>query len=275
MPLYHTGPGFGDVAISLPDDSSFGIPFTIPFNGVLFNTLYINSNGVISLGSPYETPGISSFPTTSPPLIAPFWIDLNPSVNGTISYRYISNISSIDEGINAFNGFSFPLYRSTSALLITWDEVIRYGRSEIAETFQVILSTNGTSSYAYFLYSDEVYPSGAVVGVNVGDGVNFVEETSRFDSRTIAQGTNNPIFTFKSLYFYNLDNIAGIFYSIYNMHSYLPVFIFKAPSQVGVAVAVAMAVESVLMEISEESNTLWVRRSSMVKETSSLTHPYF
>ncbi len=210
VPLYPVGPEFGDIFVSLGDDSSFAIPFSIPFAGVLFNRLYVNSNGVISLGSPYETPGISSFPTTSPPLIAPFWIDLNPSVNGTISYRYIFNTSSIDQGINAFNGFSFPLYRSTSALLITWDEVIRYGRSEIAETFQVILSTNGTSSYAYFLYNDEVYPRGAVVGINVGDGLNFVEQTSRFDSSTIAQGTNNPLFQFRGLYFYRLDNLTGI-----------------------------------------------------------------
>ncbi len=205
------GTEFGDIFVTLGDDSSFAISFSIPFAGVVFNTLYVNSNGVISLGSPYETPGISSFPITSPPLIAPFWIDLNPSVNGTISYRYISNISFIDEGINAFNGFSFPLYRSTSALLITWDEVVRFGVSEVTETFQVVVSTNGSSSYAYFLYSDELYPSGAVAGINVGDGVNFVQHTSMFNSSTIAQGTNIPLIQLRGLYFYRLDDLTGTF----------------------------------------------------------------
>ncbi len=205
------GTEFGDIFVTLGDDSSFAISFSIPFAGVLFNTLYINSNGVISLGSPYETAGISSFPTTSPPLIAPFWIDLNPSVNGTISYRYISNTSFIDQGINAFNGFNFPLYGSTSALLITWDEVVRFGVSEVTETFQVVLSTNGSSSYAYFLYSDELYPLGAVAGINVGDGVNFVQHTSMFNSSTIAQGTNFPLFQFRGLYFYRLDDLTGTF----------------------------------------------------------------
>ena len=208
------GPEFGDIFISLSDDSSFPVPFTFPFAGVLFNTVYINSNGVLSLGSPFTTSSIRSFPINSPPLIAPFWLDINPSAGGSVFFRYLTDTSSIDEGINALNGFSFPLYVSSSALLITWNEFVAFGRSEITETFQVILTTNGSSSYVYFLYSDEVYPVGAVVGINVGDGVNFVQQTtSLFDSSKIAQGTNIPVLYFQGLYFYRLDNLTGILHN--------------------------------------------------------------
>ena len=69
------------------------------------------------------------FPITSPPLIAPFWRDFNPSIGGNITYRQ-SNDSLLLENIHAHlaNGTAnltefYPEY----AFIVTWDRVPPYG----------------------------------------------------------------------------------------------------------------------------------------------------
>ena len=194
MDLYPFGLEYGDIELTPNDDSSFGVLFSFPFAGVYFDTVYINTNGIISLGSEFITPSPSDFPFNSPPLIAPFWIDLITRNGSTISYRFLNDSTAFD-----------------SALLVTWDQVELFGRSETTGTFQVFLITDGIGSFVYYVYSDEIYPSGAVVGINVGDGINFDLEASLSlrNSETIAQGTNIEVIALRGLYIYRLDNLPG------------------------------------------------------------------
>lgn len=69
MDLFPTGSEFGDVFLSLSDDASFSVIFTFPFAGVYFNNVYINSNGLLSLGTEYIDISVRDFPFNSPPLI--------------------------------------------------------------------------------------------------------------------------------------------------------------------------------------------------------------
>ena len=209
MVLLTFGLESGDIELTPNDDSTIGVLFTFPFAGVYFDTVYINANGILSLGSEFTTPNISDFPFSSPPLIAPFWVDLITGNDNTISYRFLNDTTEVDL---ALNNFSSPTYVSSAALLVTWDQVALFMGSETTGTFQVLLTTDGNSSYVLYAYSDEIYPSGAVVGINVGDGINFDLQASLSlrNSETIAQGTNIEVFALRGLYFYRLDNLPGI-----------------------------------------------------------------
>ena len=63
-------------------------------------------------------------------LIAPFWIDLNPSNGGNISYRKTSDsellqrVSSLVQLVNSGNLASFV---PTQLFIATWYQVPRYG----------------------------------------------------------------------------------------------------------------------------------------------------
>ena len=211
MDLYPFGLESGDIELTPNDDSTFGVSFFFPFAGVYFETVYINTNGIISLGSGYTVFIPTDFPFSSQPLIAPFWIDLIiRNSGGTISYRFLNDTTAVDSAVNLYNNFSSPTYVSSGVLLVTWDQVAVLGRSETTGTFQVLLTTDRISSYVFYTYSDEIYPSGAVVGINVGDGINFDLQASLSlrNSETIAQGTNIELFARQGLYFYRLDNFS-------------------------------------------------------------------
>ena len=209
MDLYPFGLESGDIELTLTDDSIFDVSFFFPFAGVCFETVYINTNGIISLGSRYTVYTPTDFAFSSQPLIAPFWIDLIiGNSGGTISYRFLNDTTAVDSAVNLYNNFSSPTYVSSCVLLVTWDQVAVLGRSETTGTFQVLLTTDRNSSYVFYTYSDGIYPSGAVVGINVGDGKNFDLQASLSlrNSETIAQGTNIKLFARRGLYFYRLDN---------------------------------------------------------------------
>ena len=209
--LYPFGLESGDVELTPNYNSTFGVSFSFPFAGVYFDTVYINTNGIISLGSEYTIPSISDFPFGSPPLIAPFWIDLVTNSGGTIFFRFLNDNTGVDSAVNSYNNFSSPTYVSGGVLLVTWDQVALFSRTETTGTFQVLLTTDGITSYVFYAYSDEIYPSGVVVGINVGDGINFDLQASPLlgNSDTIARGTNIEFFERRGLYFYRLDNLPG------------------------------------------------------------------
>jgi len=208
--LFPYGAEFGDINLSLSDDSSERIYFPITFAGTYFSNVYVSSNGLLSLDTSFTEYSPRVFPFQSPPIIAPFWLDLNPLEGGQISYRYLSNFTAIDEVINNYNIYNDcnNTYDSASALLVTWEEVRLIGSTNFTETFQVVLTSDGMQSYALFLYSNEMFPARAAVGINVGDGINFISEASPLyqDSSTIGYGSNIER---RGLYLYRLDDLPG------------------------------------------------------------------
>ncbi|MCA8974929.1 MAG: hypothetical protein KDC98_09415, partial [Planctomycetes bacterium] len=127
---YGIGAGTGTWAtpagtqLSLGDDSQVQItlPFSLPYPGGSTSTLWVCSNGFISVsnsnGTPY-TPSSSQFLGFSP-CWAALWHDINPASGGAVRYE------------------STP----TSAR-VTWDAVPYYGSSATA-TFQYQFEPSGT-----------------------------------------------------------------------------------------------------------------------------------
>ena len=142
----------------------------------------MNDNGVLSFGRPFTScceP--RTFPTrNSPPLVAPFWHDVNVQNGGSISYRLTSDpelLSQVSLFLTQTTGDDtfFP----TQIFFATWYNVAPFSSSSSnieRNTFQVILATDGSRSYAGFLYGDIEWGRRARIGFNAGN--NRLESVS-------------------------------------------------------------------------------------------------
>ena len=141
--------------IDLWDDdyTQVTLPFTFPFYGEDKNTVKISSNGYLSFGSDaweYYNQPISA-PDQPNDFIAPFWDDLNPSVEGSIYYYH-------DAAEDQF--------------IVQYQEIPHY-YDEGSYTFEVILHSDGSIVYQY----DELNGilDSATIGVENANGTEGVQ----------------------------------------------------------------------------------------------------
>lgn len=167
------------------DGSTVAIPlgFNFCFYGTTYTTCFINNNGNISFGSAYATFSSNSFPDPSFVMIAPFWGDVDTRAPGS----------------------GLPYFKKTgTSLIVKWDHVGYYNTlADKVNDFQLII-TDGSDpilpngNNVAFCYGDMQWTTGgasggtngfggtpATVGVNKGDGINFVQ-IGRFDKAGIA-----------------------------------------------------------------------------------------
>lgn len=91
----------------------------------------MNSNGVISFGiEGFRNFHAVPFPFRSPPLIAPFWDDFDPSVGGAIYYR----LTNDSDQLQLFCNYTLLLkdeelneYYPTHLFIATWHQVPPFG----------------------------------------------------------------------------------------------------------------------------------------------------
>ena len=103
------------------------ISFVFPFYGNNFSSIYVGSNGYVTLGTPSTSLSNSPLPSTSAPinLIAAFWDDLLPASSGDVFFKDYS-----DHAIIQFNNVA--LYNLTGYV-----------------TFQIVLNRDGSILYYY------------------------------------------------------------------------------------------------------------------------------
>lgn len=125
-------PGFdSNVGGALPldddDTENVPLPFSFPFLGTGYSSIFVNSDGNISLGAgdSDSTARDAARLIGGPPRIAPLLNDLNPSAAGTVSARIASD-----------------------RVVITWTNVPEFGTTN-ANTFQVTLQSSGIITFAY------------------------------------------------------------------------------------------------------------------------------
>ena len=134
----------------------------------------VNTNGDLSFGSSYTSTGPQTFPTFSPPLIAPFFHDIDIRNGGTIYYRQTSDPMDIISVITTLQILpNLLIFTPTSLFIATWDRVAPFssvGSPSDRNTFQVILATDGFTSTVIFNYGDIQWGERADIGFNAGDG---------------------------------------------------------------------------------------------------------
>ena len=95
----------------------------------------MNTNGVLSLGrsfTDYSSGGSNFDSVFSPPIIAPFWDDVNINNGGTINYRQDFGSSIADQVQQDIINTLFPDVGSFSPSLVfvaTWDRVEAFSSS--------------------------------------------------------------------------------------------------------------------------------------------------
>ncbi|XP_006895439.1 PREDICTED: nidogen-1 [Elephantulus edwardii] len=166
--LFPFGPAQGDLALEAGDDQvsaalalSRGLHF---YDRSDLDSIYITTNGLIAVTEP---PAKESHPGLFPPTfgaISPFLADLDTSDGlGTIYYREDFSPSVIQlAAVCVQRGFPEVPFQPSSVVVVTWESVAPYqGPSRNPElegkrnTFQAVLASSESSSYAIFLYPED------------------------------------------------------------------------------------------------------------------------
>ncbi|MBU0692717.1 carboxypeptidase-like regulatory domain-containing protein, partial [bacterium] len=132
---------------------TFELPWEFEFYDQRFKEFTINSNGFISFWSIFyggSNCRLDDDPFRSPfYIIAPFWIDLDPSAGGSITSYY-------DEADERF--------------IIQWTDIRRFNRPGSESTFQIVLHSNGIIDLVYAnVGTNTVY---TIIGIKGGHAGN-------------------------------------------------------------------------------------------------------
>ena len=159
----------------------------------------MNTNGVLSFGRRYTqlSSGGSNFDSVSdsPPIIAPFWDDINIRDGGLIYYRQVLDQFIVDlvrqEVVSQFPevGFFFP----SLVFVATWDRVAQYNaRDGLRNTFQTIITSDGSRTFVGFTYGDIQWGGNStLIGVSAGDQRNFITHPASLSPSVVfLDGTN-------------------------------------------------------------------------------------
>ena len=134
----------------------------------------MNTHGVLSFQTRFLTFSPQALPFSSVPLIILFWSDTDITRGGNIYYRNASDDETLRQAysilIHNYTSSSSGFY-PTSVFIATWSEVPQtFTVDQLYNTYQVVLMTDGETSYVSFLYEDIQWGEGAGIGFNVGDG---------------------------------------------------------------------------------------------------------
>lgn len=161
------GPGT-PLVLSDDDRTMLTLPFTFPYYGQAYNTIWVCSNGWISFGS---DPGTNDFSNSGipssdgpPRMVAGLWDDLNPALGGQIAYYHDA---------------------TTGRFIIEWYQVPHFGSPSDIETFQIILLDP------------------AMYGSVTGDGEIVLQYAANLAQTDVTIGIENPSETDGIQYYYD------------------------------------------------------------------------
>jgi len=144
------------------DDQNVG-PFPIGFdfpyyNGAVYNTIRICSNGFATFSSTATAYSNASIPSESQPndLIAAYWDDLQCNVPGATVYYYYD--------------------AANTRFIIEWEGVGKYGVTGSSLTFEIIMYPSGDIDLNYLTLNSSTLNS-ATVGIENSDGTIGVQTT--------------------------------------------------------------------------------------------------
>ncbi|OQV22809.1 Ras-related protein Rab-11A [Hypsibius exemplaris] len=178
-----------------------------------YKSIWIAPNGYLTFGQ-----SLNSFSPETPfpnehVMLSAFWSDIHPKVcsdaagGNQIYYRQETDKAGrLLTGVTTQIRNALPQYRQFRAkwaAVVTYDRVVEFGmscnmslQSAPRNTFQIILTTDGTRTFGIFNYEKlewiEHYGQYASGGFNAGDNVNFHEMEGSFtaDFGNVVQRSN-------------------------------------------------------------------------------------
>lgn len=149
--------GYGALAMNPNDDGSsnlLDLNFEVNFFGTTYNSFFINNNGNISFNNSVSSFTPVAFPSSSEPMIAPFWADVDTRGGGAV---YVAAPNS-------------------DTAVITWNNVGYYSQNnELTNNFQLVLRDRSADGVAgdfdiEFRYDRLEWTTGDASGGNDGFG---------------------------------------------------------------------------------------------------------
>ncbi|CAG9854211.1 unnamed protein product [Phyllotreta striolata] len=148
-------------AVTLPrgdDVSSRAVKLKEPivFFGNTYDTIYVNTNGILSFQTDIPQFINIEFPLDYP-IIAPFYSNVDTRTAGQVSYYETEHPGLIQRATeNIHESFlNFADFQATSLFIVTWQGVGYYNNGvDKLNTYQVVISTDGEQSYVEFLYPE-------------------------------------------------------------------------------------------------------------------------
>uniref|UniRef100_A0A2K5QBX3 Nidogen 1 n=1 Tax=Cebus imitator TaxID=2715852 RepID=A0A2K5QBX3_CEBIM len=166
--LFPFGPAHGDLELEDGDDL---VSPALELSGVLrfydrsdIGSVYVTTNGIIATSEP---PAEESHPGLFPPTfgaVAPFLADLDTTDGlGKVYYREDFSPSVTQRAAECVQrGFPEISFQPSTVVVVTWESVAPYqGPSRDPDqegkrnTFQAVLASSDSSSYAIFLYPED------------------------------------------------------------------------------------------------------------------------
>eukprot|EP00731_Ephydatia_muelleri_P027336 Em0019g209a len=197
------------------DDNDSGIlqlPAYLVFYNKSYSSLVVCNNGMISLqtNSPFrcKTPK-NGIPNSHQTLIGPFIsdVDTRPPNSGKVYYELSTSPSLLARAREDITlTYRDETFNPTLLIIATYDHVGYYPQNtDKLNTYQVVLATNGATSYALFLYNAIEWTrstsGSANVGFNEGDGIRwFVTPITNLATLPQTSNVNVP-----GLYVYRID----------------------------------------------------------------------
>ena len=152
---------------------------------------------MLSLGQSYRRPsssgGLNFSSVSSPPIIAPFWndIDINRR-GGTLYYRQESDPVVTEQVLQDISS-EFPeaeFFSPSLVFIATWDRVGEFSStfygSGLLNTFQVNILSDGNLTFVRFSYGDIQWGgSDTLIGVSAGNRLNFTTHPASLTSSVL------------------------------------------------------------------------------------------
>ncbi|XP_021368743.1 sushi, nidogen and EGF-like domain-containing protein 1 isoform X2 [Mizuhopecten yessoensis] len=160
------------------DGSSSAIPISFPYFNNVQTSAYVNTNGDITFGTLLGDYTPDAFPNGSYVMIAAFWTDIDTTHVGQIWYKRNNSSDLLTRAASDVqSAFSDQKHFNPSMVfIVTWHKVPYYGASgkysQLRNTFQIVLTTDGTKSFVMFHYLRLDWSRNVMVGFNAGDGLN-------------------------------------------------------------------------------------------------------
>lgn len=158
--FYSYGYQFGDVVLERGDDvSSNEISLDVPivFYDQRYNRIFVNNNGHLSFD--YEVPVY--LPTlrlgSRYKLIAAFLSDIDTSAAGSVYYRQTQDENLLERASSDVKGHfqGYQDFKATSLFIATWEDVGYFPANNTKlNTFQIVLVSDGSDTFAIFNYLD-------------------------------------------------------------------------------------------------------------------------
>lgn len=193
------GPDAGDTKIPIGDDNCFGpiaLSHRFPYFGTDHSQIFQSTNGLFTFLAPMTTYTPITFPINNGnPGLTAFWSDIDTrsntsnSVDNSVYHQVYTRTSSDTESTRTIFSKTTELlqrcllhesiFEPRMIIVGTWLGVGAYSnKTDRRNTFQLILATDSSRSFAFFLYKELQWASPgyttepfAQAGFNAGDGV--------------------------------------------------------------------------------------------------------